>query len=587
MRLRLVAASFLFAASLVPTATAFAEEMIAQVDSATATSVSIAIRNQYEYPVKVIGVRLGFEQDDGTTQYHFTTGPWSTDLQPGQEWTGTLNLVAAEGVDFSRYDTISVAAGVDINAAVAPAEAAIAAGDVTAMEAQLSIVDGFIPPVSRSARFHAEQIAASGVEPTAWFDLERLDATKTRLEDAICLNASTRILEAGGDARRLEVYNELASHLREIGLHITCINREAKLSAAQMLLAGERPQDALIFKETDENGVLLPEWRPIYITANLALATAAADLQVQVLSSIRPAVEALNEVRALEPDNAELAVAAARVVPMAAAYIRDRSGAMNRNLDEARGLLELLRPHYDHIPGVREAAGVFAGALIESGVAFCERREFINARNEFLRGERVLDGIAEWEAEADQINRCRALGALAEGVELANHPTDPDAPATGYAKLEEAQERYDLTEQEINDFKAAIATAWVSVATRFLEEYAFTGADNALVQAETVSPTGMTDAMRDAWISYAEKRFERGGYLMSGTDVQDARRALGKVGDYGADRVGAISGKLTMAYYGYRVALPASVVLFGVLAALYAWVSKQRAKRLGAMADLD
>jgi hypothetical protein len=587
MRVLRSLAALVFALCIAFVTPAYADDVGATIDSAEGTRASVTIRNPNDFAVKVAGVRLSFAQPDGTTQFQFSQPGWSIDIEPGQSWSGSLDFPQATGLDLTGHGGTSVAAGVDINALAAPAEAAAAGTDVAAMIAQRELVRSRVSIVSRSSRFHAEQIAASGVDAATYFDLERIDALVESLENALCEDASRQVIGAPNDTRRNEIYNELAGSLREIGLHITCINRDAKLSAARMLIASARPQDALLFKETDEEGNLLPEWRPIFITANLALATAAADLNVSVLSAIQPAIEALNEVYKLEPQHPELPAVAARVVPLASRWITDASGPVNRDLEKARELLELLRPNWDAIPGVMTAAAAFGDALIESGLAYCERREFINARNEFVRGERILQGVEQWAARAPEINRCRAQGALQEGIELANHPTDPDGPRMGFAKLEEAQGRFELTEQEINDFKAAVSNGWVAVANRFLDEYSFTGADNALVEAEAVSPTGATDAIRDAWIRYAEQRFAREGYVMSGVNITDARRALEKVGDYNPERVGAISRKLTMAYYSYRVGLPLLALLLAAFAGLYAVASKARAKRLATMIDND
>lgn len=580
-------AALVFALTLASVAPTYAADVTASLDTAEGTRASMTIRNPNDFAVKVAGVRLSFAQPDGTTQFQFSQPGWSLDIEPGQSWNGSLDFPQAAGIDLTGHGGTSVAAGVDINALAAPAEAAAAGTDVAAMIAQREVVRQRVSIISRSSRFHAEQLAASGVEVATFFSLERVDGLVETLENAICEDASRKVIGAPNDTRRNEIYNERAGSLREIGLHITCINRDAKLSAARMLIASARPQDALLFKEVDEEGNLLPEWRPIFITANLALATAAADLNVSVLSAIQPAIEALNEVYALEPTHPNLPAAAARVVPLAARWITDASGPMNRDLEKARELLSLLRPNWDAIPGVMTAAAAFGEALIESGLAFCQRREFINARNEFVRGERILQGVEQWAARAPEINRCRAQGALQEGIELANHPTDPDGPRMGFAKLEEAQGRFVLTEDEINHFKSEVCNGWVAVANRFLDENSFTGADNALVQAEAVSPSGPTDAIRDGWIRYAEQRFAREGYVMSGANITDARRALEKVGDYNPERVGAISTKLTMAYYSYRVGLPLLALVLAGLAGLYTVASRARAKRLAKMIEND
>jgi hypothetical protein len=249
----------------------------------------------------------------------------------------------------------------------------------------------------------------------------------------------------------------------------------------------------------------------------------------------------------------------------------------------------MIRPRWSRFEQVEAAASVFADALIEAGLAYCERREYVNSRNRFIRGERILEGVPQWDARAPEINRCRALGALEEGREIANHPTDDDGPIRGFAKLEEAQSRFDLTDEDVNAFREAIAASWVSVANRQLNDAAgarWPAAAHSLSEAEQMSPSGRTDGMRTAWILYAETMYAYDGMTMSGVEVEEAREAVANAEGVDEERIAAIEGKLTMAYYGYRLGIPAVgglVLLFGGLMAL---ANRRKAKKYAAM-DLD
>jgi len=557
------------------------------VESASDRGATVRIQNTYDFPVRVVNVRFEYPNPDGSRKLIYSAPGVDEMIEPESSWTGMVHFDNPDGADLASPASTSVAAGVHIAEELAAADAALAAGDIATIRAQLPLVRARVVPVSRAVRFHSDALQASGVDVSAWFDLERLDATVTALEDALCEDASTRLLRAGGQAARQRLYEEIAPQLREDGLHINCINGEAKLAAARMLIASNRPQDALVFRETDSEGNVLPDWVPILVDANLALANAAAQYDAIVLSTIRPAVDALNEVHRLAPDHPDLQAVAARVVPLATRFVREACDPNTMDIDNARLIVEKLRPTWDHIPGVMEAAGDLADALLRSGLRYCERREFVNARNRFVRGDRLLEGVPQWDENRDRINHCRAMGALEEGREIADHPTDPRAAERGYEKLDEALSRFALTDDEINDFKAHIAGAWIRIAEMHIEEMRLPLADHALRQAETIHPEGRTDDARRAWISYAEKRHERGGFFMNGAAVQDARRALELAENVDEARIDAISLKLTTVYYGYRVGIPALAMLVLLFGALYTWRLRRRARNLALMAEGD
>lgn len=575
-----------------------AQDLSVTVGEGEGATVPITIENTYEFPVTVVNVRITIEEADGQEVHYFSQERMQYQLTPagtdGAEWSGALTFAQADGtqadefVDWGNYDRTSVAAAIDIDAFAPDVEAAMASGDFDAMAEQLAFVRSRIPPVSRSARFHAEQITTSGMSIPRYFDLERMDAMREGLESGLCEWASSQVVGLrGSQEEKQDAYNALADRMREVGLHINCMNTDGRLAAARMLLAGNRPQDALLFKETDDEGNLLEEWIPIYTQANLALARTAAELGVQQFNSIRPALEALNNVYEIDPDNAAMLEVAEVLVPNAAAWVVRASGPIERDIDSAQQCLEMIRPRWSRFEQVENAATVFADALIEQGLEYCDRREYVNSRNRFIRGERILDGIPSWEARADEINHCRALGALDEGREKANHPTDEEGPVRGFAMLEEAQQRYELTQQEVDDFKADIAQAWVDVAMRQLEneggEPRLPAAEHSLGEAESISPTGRTDAMREAWIRYAERMVEYEGFAMSGEDVDEARAALAKAEDVDPERISAVESRLTMILYGYRVGIPAVAVLIALIAGLIALMNRRKAKKFAEM----
>lgn len=571
-----------------------AQDLSLTLGDGEGASVSVTAENTYEFEVTLVNVRITLEEEAGTTVHYYSTDRLQEVLAPGDSWEGTLTFAQADGtppdefVDWGNYQRMSSAAAVDIDAFAPAVQTALDGGEWDALGAQLAVVRAHTPPISRSARFHEAQVAASGMEVNRYFSLERMDQMRESLENAICDNASNQIINLrGSQDSREEQYNVLSEAIREFGLHINCMNSQGKLAAARMLVSGDRPQDALLFKETDEEGNLLPEWIPIYTTANLALARTAAELGVTQFASIRPSLEALNNVHDIDPENEEMLRIAAVLVPNAAGWVQSASGPINRDIDGAQECLEMIRPRWSRFEQVETAAASFATALIEAGLEYCERREYINSRNRFIRGERILQGVAEWEARADDINRCRALGALDEGREIANHPTDEEGPIRGYAKLEEAQSRFNITDEDIAAFEADIASAWVAVANRQLTDESgarWAAAAHSLEEAEEMSPTGRTDDIREGWILYAETMYDFDGMSMTGAEVEEARAALEKADNIDPDRISAIQGKLTMAYYGYRVGIPAIGVLLLLLAGFFGLMNKRKAKKF---ADLD
>lgn len=580
----------------------FAQDLAVTVGQGEGATIPITIENTYEFPVTVVNVRITIEEADGQDVHYFSQGAMRHELsaagQEGSSWSGPLTFALPDGtpadefVDWGNYERTSVAAAIDIDAIEPGVDAALASGDFDTMVEQLDFVRSRIPPVSRSARFHEAQVAASGMDVSRYFDLSRMDGMRERLESGLCQWASAQVVGLrGSQSARQDAYNALADRMRGAGLHINCIDTQGRLAAARMLLEGNRPQDALLFKETDESGNLLAEWVPIYTQANLALARTAAELGVQQFSSIRPALEALNNVHEIAPDNPEMLRIAAILVPNAAAWVVRASGPIERDIDAAQQCLEMIRPRWSRFEQVEAAAATFADALIQQGLEYCNRREYVNSRNRFVRGERILEGIPAWEARADEINHCRALGALEEGREKANHPTDEEGPARGYAMLEEARQRYPLSDEEIRAFETDIAAAWVALALRQLEndgaEPRLAAAEHSLGEAEELSPTGRTDAAREAWIRYAERMAEYWGFTMEGDDVLRARAALSNADEVDPDRIAAISRKLDMIYYWPRVGIPGAAVLIAGLLGLIAWLNKRKVRRLAALTADD
>ena len=323
------------------------------------------------------------------------------DLGPGAVWTGTLNFLGEdgapvpEGVDLSDPDTRSVAAGGDRDAIAPAATAAAEGGEMEAIGEQLALVRARVAPVSRSARFHADQVAASGIPVNQWFDVERVDGLVSALESAACESASSRYMRARR-SQLDDLYVSLSEELRGLNLHINCLNTEAKLKAAARLTENGRPQDALTLVEV-EDGVPLPEWRDTYVNGNLALARTAAELNVSAFSSIRPALEAISDVKRVAPDHRGLREVADVLIPNAARWLQTACEPMTRDLQNAEAAIQILRPAWSEYEQVEQAAGAFAGAMIEEGLEQCNLRNFINSRNRFDRGARILEGVPEWE----------------------------------------------------------------------------------------------------------------------------------------------------------------------------------------------
>lgn len=215
------------------------------------------LENRFDFTVKVVNVQVTFQDPSGQERRFDNATPLDVNLPPGGEADVAVSLAGAEGFRLQDASRVTVAAGVEIDPIAAPAEAAIASGDETALREALPELDRYIPTVSLGARLHADALARVPEVRQAYFDLERLDGLKAQIEERICENASQRILGASGRAR-MTAYEELGDSLREVGLHVNCMNAEAKLAMARTLIEGDRPQDALLFRETDEEGNLLP-----------------------------------------------------------------------------------------------------------------------------------------------------------------------------------------------------------------------------------------------------------------------------------------------------------------------------------------
>ncbi|MFT4703219.1 MAG: hypothetical protein ACI81R_000908 [Bradymonadia bacterium] len=596
--MRLTTCSWILTASLcalsAPTfsSVAHASDLMVDVGEATGSVATVSIENSYEYDVKVVNVRLRFDNDDGSRTFYYSQPNWSVDVGSveGEDagWSGELTFTAEDGsalpesVDLMANDGTSVAAGVDLDVLHPMVDEAVA-GDMAAISTTLAFVRARVEPVSRASRLHGTQIAASGVPVNQWFNLERIDGMVTTLEEGACAAISRRAM--GTSPRSLpEMYPALGQELQSIGLHVNCMTSDAKLRVAQALVDNGRPQDALVIVET-EDGLPTEPWREIFIAGNLALARTAAELNMSVFSAIQPALVALTAVHTIAPDNADLRAVADILIPNASRWLTTASEPMTLDLENAERAVHILRPTWSSYEQVETAAGAFAAALIGDGMAQCEQGNFINSRNRFARGERILEGIPEWDSQSDSINRCRAMGSLQEGRELAGNIDEPEGPAKGMEKLDEALGRYELSDDVVNAYQADMANAWVAHAVADLEGNGFAGARDALEKATELSPTGATSEIQNTWLTYAETRYSHGGMLMSGAHVADAREAVEFAGDVDEARSSAVSSQLSMAYYGYRAGLPGGVLLIALLGGLVVMSQKKKAARM--VAELD
>ena len=591
MLARLSRIFLLLAIVLVPAVASAQDRLELTADGGSGNALDVTIDNPFEFPTKVVNVRLDFLNDDGSRTFYYSQGGWSQDLDAGGSWSGQLRFSDETGavppadLALIDYDGFSIAAGIPVAEVVAPAEAALQRNDLDELLEQVAFVKSRVAPVSRAVRFHDGQIDASGVNRSEYFDLERLDGTVEQLESAICEIASQRLIRAGGQSRRETLYRELTTTLETVELRMTCMNSEARLASARMLIASNRPQDALVFSERGDDGNPLPEWRGIYIEAHLALANTAVELNAEMFSTFRPALEALQRVKEIDPENSDLARIERGLIPRIATWVE--TATERGDMEDVLVIMAMLRPMWAEFEEVNRCSAVVAEKLIDNGIQHARLGEYINARNEFVRGERVLEGIPEWEARREDINHYRALGVLQEARQVADNVADEDAPTIALRRLEEAQGMYDLSDDEENEFLAYIAQAHLNIANRLIEEEAFTGAVHQIEKAEEVGPNGRTDATREAWLAYAEKRHEVGGLFMRGVDIDDARTAMEKAEGIDEDRISALDGKLTMAFYSYRIGIPGIALLFAAFFGIFTLMNKRKAKKFEQMDDLD
>ncbi len=571
---------------------AFAQESAGvSVRAQSGDSVTVDLTNPFDFELRVVGIRLLCDNDDGSATIYESAGGDIAMLAPAQAagtgWSGDVTVAKRDDDTPSHNDLTAcrgaAAAGVDLDATAELVDTAIRSGSIESLSAALTQVRNRARPISRASRHHPEQVAASGIEEADWFSLERVDALRAQVEATICENASRRFLAARGQSRRQELYTVLAEQVREADLHITCMNPAASLAAAQMLIASNRPQDAVAFAGRDEEGQLLPEWRPIFVQSRIAFAQSAISLNANTFNAYRPVLEAMRDVHQVAPDHQALAEAADTIFPRVRDWIN--TAIAQGELDDAQRLIEIMRPTFSDHPAVAEAAGAYATALLNEGLRHAREGRYRPARNRFVRGNNLLEGVPEWDNHRDEINHVRALGVLDDGREIASNASDDSAPARGHAKLAEAQEMFDLTEAEIALFNADIAESWVAVAHSELEEHSFVGARTALERAEGLSPTGPSESIQNAWLDYAEARHSRGGFFMSGDDVADAREAIERAGDVDPDRASKIGSRLTMAFYGYRVGIPAVGVLILLLIGIGTIASRRRARKYSMLAN--
>ena len=583
----LLGAVFAVAALLSPEP-ASAQRVSVDVSAAEGSTATVDVENGYDFAVKAVNVRLGFNAPDGSRIHYYSEAGWVEDLEPGAVWTGTLNFLGEdgapvpEGVDLSDPDTRSVAAGVDLDAIAPAATAAAEGGEMEAIGEQLALVRARVAPVSRSARFHADQVAASGIPVNQWFDVERIDGLVSALESAACESASTRYMRARR-SQLDDLYVSLSEEPRAQPAHqLPQHGGEAEGGGPAH---GERTPAGRAHARGGRGRRPAPGVARHLRERQPGARAHRGRAERSAFSSIRPALEAISDVKRVAPDHRGLREVADVLIPNAARWLQTACEPMTRDLQNAEAAIQILRPAWSEYEQVEQAAGAFAGAMIEEGLEQCNLRNFINSRNRFDRGARILEGVPEWEERAEEINRCRAMGSLQEGRETANHPTDPTGPERGYAKLDEARGRYDLPQEEIDRFKADVAQAYVNLALRQIEESAYPIAFSNLETAEEISPTGRTDEMRLAWIGYGEQLYADGGLLMTGENVQEARDALARAETVDEDRSGALASKLTMAFYGYRVAIPLLVFLLLLVGGVYTVANKRKAAKY--QAELD
>ncbi|MBU6160366.1 MAG: hypothetical protein KGO50_04545 [Myxococcales bacterium] len=569
-----------------PGTVAFAQDVAVELTSDGGTTGYARLENRFAFPVKVANVQVTFVEPDGSEVSFDNAEPLDINLQPGASTDIAVSFPDAGERQISDAERVLAGVGVDIDLVAGPAQAALDGGDDARIREALTELRRFIPPVSRAARLQATALARNEEIRRNYFDLERLDGLRAAMEAKLCESASTQILNTRG-AARISVYEEVGPLLREVSLHVNCISNEAKLAMAQTLVDSARPQDALLFREEDEQGNLLPEWRPIILEASVAFATTAKDIGASSMQTLGPAITALGDAREIAPEDPRVVALADELIPRLCRWVVT---AMQPATEDRAGALEaitLLHPAWGTYPDVAVAGEAVASQIVEDGLALCRNDELVAARNEFVRGERILDGIPAWENNAEEINRCRALATLDEGIEMASNPNDPRMITRGYRKLEEAQSRYDLTQEEIDGFKSAMVDAWIARATQELEANHLDTARAALDAATEIAPGGTTEALREAWVRYVEKLTLVRGMGMNADDMEEGEAALSRAEGVDPARIDAARSGMQRAYYTLRFGIPAAGFLLGLIAILYAILQKQKAKRLSSMADLD
>ena len=444
------------------------------VDPGEGSEARVDVHNGWSREALFIGVGLEERGAGGARLDWLSTPVQRQRLAPDARWQGTLRFQRPEGSGtegLPAWQNVIVGAGVDVAEVAQAWGAALDRNDRDFALRHHRELRAMQMSVQRSVRRLGALVDALEEGERRWFDLETLVALRERLRQSECDAASARVLRARNDNARRELHRENVDRFGQMELDIRCLSEEAKLSVARALIRGERPDEAVAFSSRDEQGELLPEWRPIYVDARLGFVQRLLRENIQAPNLLRTALTALADIHQIAPEDARIRQAGAQIVPRVLAHLAQAIESRQRN--DVLEWVELLRPAWADEPGVMEALHRAAALYVEEGLREARSGQTTTARALFVRGERAFEGVEAWESRRDEINLERARALLREGVEIAANERDPRAPARGMEKLEEARRTFALPGADEEAFLADIAHAEVAVSGYELEQTRF------------------------------------------------------------------------------------------------------------------
>ncbi|TVQ98249.1 MAG: hypothetical protein EA398_13585 [Deltaproteobacteria bacterium] len=565
-------------------------------DDTLAPSVEVELESEIPFPVVVGSIRVGYARGGGATDFYFAEpeSPIALGAAEGGEerWTGRLTFRLPDGgeiagdadIDWGGHDRLSVAAGFDVGEWAAPLEPLIERG--TWPQVAEAIPDARVRErvIGRGARFHADQLSRAGFDD-GMFDHARVRAVLDGLTERACGLADAAIMRARTPRAREAAYREQMELLDAVGLRVTCLAQETQLATARALLRGDRPQDALVFRMRESDGSFLPGWAEIYAESRVSLIEDGIRTGAESINAYGTLFTALEDLREAMPEDPRIEALARRLVSSGLAWAQR---AMDRgDHHDAMEFLARVRPEWSEHGDFDPLAGPVAERMLAEGVREAERGNLINARNVFIRGNRFLEGVPQWEEGRDEINRVRALARLREALDTARADGDPGALERAWGVWDQAVRMSPLTDADRAEFGTDLSEIALGRVDEALEEFRFPTADHALRWAAEVHPEGSgASSIRTRWLDYAEAMHDWRGFLLTGVQMEEAREALERAGDVDPERADEISGRLDRAWWGYRVGVPVGAFFLVVVVFLLWRLSNRRGARLS-IDDLD